>query len=311
MAGRNHRDRRRRRRRGRFGILYILLSLLLVLAALAVGCVAFFRVNHVVVTGNSRYSAQEIISASGVESGDNLFLINRSRTAWAVMRALPYVKKASVIPQLPDTVELRVTETAAVAAVEISGERWLIDDSGKLVEKGDASLRPELPQVLGLAHLTPTLGERLSADQTVPETELKLESLKSLLTALQKRGLTGEMSEFIDLRAANAIYFGYHGDLTVVAPMSGDFDRLALSLQATIETFRQRGEVVTGTLDLTYGDERARLLTERWTPEQYQEKGAVSDGTGDDPAAGDPAEPGTSGDPGGGDPGASPSPAAG
>ena len=79
MARRKNRDRHRRRG-GRFGGLYKLLSLLVILLAIGAGCVAFFRVNEVVVVGNSRYTAQEIAAASGVEKGDNLFLINRPQT---------------------------------------------------------------------------------------------------------------------------------------------------------------------------------------------------------------------------------------
>ena len=80
MAARKDRNRRRRRR-GRFGFLYKLLSFLIIFAAILAGCVAFFRVNQVAVTGNSRYSDQEVIAASGVELGDNLFLVNRPQTA--------------------------------------------------------------------------------------------------------------------------------------------------------------------------------------------------------------------------------------
>ena len=94
MAARKDRNRRRRRRRGRFGFLYKLLSFLIIFAAILAGCVAFFRVNQVVVSGNSRYSAQEVIAASGVELGDNLFLVNRPQTAQSILRALPYVENA-------------------------------------------------------------------------------------------------------------------------------------------------------------------------------------------------------------------------
>ena len=76
MAARRNR-RRRRRDRGRFGVLYKLLSILLIFAAILVGCIIFFRVNTMVVTGNSRYTQEEIIAAAGVEPGDNLFTLNK------------------------------------------------------------------------------------------------------------------------------------------------------------------------------------------------------------------------------------------
>ena len=96
--------------------------------------------------------------------------------------------------------------------------------------------------------------------------QLRLEGLQKLLTALDSRGMAGNVTEFIDLSAANVIRFGYGEELTVAVPMEGDFALRVYSLQQTLETFAQQGETVTGTLELTYGDTQARLLTERWLP---------------------------------------------
>ncbi len=269
MAARKRRNGQRRRR-GRFGGLYKLLSFLIIFTAILIGCVAFFRVNEIKVIGNSRYSAQEIIAASGVEIGDNLFLVNRPQTANSIMKRLPYVEAATPVHVLPDTVELRITESTAVAAVEAEGSWWLMNAGGKLLEQGDRALSNGHPVVLGFAPEAPAVGVRMAA---AIEEQSRLDGLKGLLTALDSRGMAENVTQFIDLTAANVIRFDYGEDLTVVVPMSGDFDRRVFSLQRVLETFRQRGERVTGTLDLTYGDERARLLTERWLPEGYRMRG--------------------------------------
>ncbi|MCI8651060.1 MAG: FtsQ-type POTRA domain-containing protein [Oscillospiraceae bacterium] len=262
MAARKNRNRHRRRR-GRFGFLYKLLSFLIIFAAILVGCVAFFRVNQVEVMGNSRYSAQQIIDASGVELGDNLFLVNRPQTALNITRELPYVEKVAPVHRPPDTVELHITETFAAAAIQIEDSWWLINASGKLLEQGGESLVGDLPVVQGLHPVDPILGGRLTVEL---EEQIKLEGLQQLLTALAQREMLGQITEFVDLTAANAIYFGCGGDLTVVVPMSGNFELRVFSLQRVLESFSQRGEDISGTLDLTYGDDQARLLTERWLP---------------------------------------------
>ena len=263
MARRNRRTGQRRRR-GRFGILYKLLSFLVIFTALLVGCVVFFRVNEVTVTGNSRYTVQEIIDASGVELGDNLLLVNKPQTARNINRVLPYVETVSPIRRLPDTLELRITETVAVARLETGDGWWLINSGGKLVELG-AQAGEGLPQVFGLTPITPTLGARLTVEMAE---QVKLEGLRSLLSALEKRGMLGGVTSFIDLSASNLIRFNYGDDLTVVVPMSGDFDRRARSLERVLETYQEQGEQVVGTLDLTYGDNEARVRsTERWIPE--------------------------------------------
>ena len=84
-------NRRRRRRRGRFSGLYKLLSALLILGALVAGCLVFFRVDEVLISGNQRYTAEEIILASGVEQGENLFALNKNEIAGKILRGLPSV----------------------------------------------------------------------------------------------------------------------------------------------------------------------------------------------------------------------------
>ena len=59
MAARRNR-RGRRRNRGRFSALYKLLSVLIIFAAILMGCVVFFRVNTVEITGDSPYTEEEI-----------------------------------------------------------------------------------------------------------------------------------------------------------------------------------------------------------------------------------------------------------
>lgn len=289
MAARKTRNRHRPRR-GRFGFLYKLLSFLIILAAILVGCVAFFRVNQITVEGNSRYSAQEIIGASGVELGENLLLISKPQTAGSIQKQLPYVQNVFVIRHPPDGLTLRITESAAAAVIRVEDTWWLMDARGKLLDWGDESIKGALPVVSGLHPVEPGLGDWLTVET---EERLKLESLEGLLTALAGRGMVGNVTGFVDLNAANTIYFGFGDNLTVAVPMTGDFDRWAFQLQRVLETFQQRGESVTGTLDMTYGDEQARLLTERWLPGQNEEGGEAGDdgaGTADGADDGQPRD---------------------
>ena len=93
MAQERRHKSRSRRRRGRFGFFYKLLSVLLVAAALTTACVVFFRVNNITVIGNSRYTVQEVIEASGIQQGDNLITLSPSRVA------------ARIRPQRPSRME--------------------------------------------------------------------------------------------------------------------------------------------------------------------------------------------------------------
>ena len=75
MARRRHSNRRRRR--GNFGFLYKLLSVLVICGAVVTALTLFFRVDTIRVTGTERYTEDEVIGASGIQLGDNLFLLNK------------------------------------------------------------------------------------------------------------------------------------------------------------------------------------------------------------------------------------------
>lgn len=287
MAGRSRKNRQRRRR-GRFGILYKLLSFLLIFSALLAGSVIFFRVNEVTVVGNSRYTAEQIIAASGVELGDNLFLINKPQTARAITKGLPYVEKVSPVKVLPDRLELRITESVAVAYWRDEDGYWLVNAATKVVERTDDSTKIEgLPQMMGLTTVHPVLGAPLTAEL---EEQLRLDGLKELLAALDARGMAGEVTEFLDMSNSNTLYFGYGTNLTVAVPVSGNFERLAHSLEGVLTTCAEQGVLVSGTLDLTYGDKTAHLLTDRWLPEALSpaESAPIEE---TEPVEGDGAEP--------------------
>ena len=83
-----NRSTNRRRRRGRFSFLCILLIAGAVVAALTV----FFKVQSITVSGNARYTSEEVVAASGIEIEDNLFLLNKYSAAQAIFEKLPYVE---------------------------------------------------------------------------------------------------------------------------------------------------------------------------------------------------------------------------
>ena len=246
MAARRN-NRGRRRNRGRFGFLYVLLSFLLIVAALVAGSVVFFRADRITVLGQQRYTAEEIISAAQVDTGDNLFRISASRTARKIMTALPYIRSASVSPAFPNELVITVTESRAAASIQGDGGWFLLDARGKLVELGDELLRSKAAPVTGLTPLTPTVGTLLAV---AGEEQTKLDALTGLLTALEEHELLSELTS-VDLSASNTVCFGFAGRFTVKMPLSCDFDYKARALEYVIS---QLEENETGLIDLTRSD---------------------------------------------------------
>ena len=111
-------NRRRRRGRGRLGPLFKLLCVLAVIVALTMGATVFFQVETVVVSGNSRYTEEEVVRATGIQVGDNLYRMNKNQIADKVLRELPYTRDLRIRRSLPSTIIITMTEWEAVARVK-------------------------------------------------------------------------------------------------------------------------------------------------------------------------------------------------
>ena len=115
MARRRHSNRRHR---GGFSVLYKLLSILIICTAIIVALTLFFRVDTIVVSGQERYTSQEIQDATGIAQGDNLFLLNKYDVAQNIVKALPYVEEIRISRKLPDTLLIEVRECGTLKMLE-------------------------------------------------------------------------------------------------------------------------------------------------------------------------------------------------
>lgn len=203
------RHKTKRRSRGRFPGLYKAVSAVLIIAAVVAACAVFFRVGKVQVIGNHRYTAQEIIDVTGIENGDNLFLLDRAKLAREIQNRLPYVQTVSIRRALPDGVVITVTEGEAVAAIAHEGRWWLMDSAGKLLEA--AASPGDHATVTGLSPLAPAAGTNLATDQ---EQRPRLTQLRELLEALDKNRLLDKLDS-VDLSEDYRITFVYDGRFTV------------------------------------------------------------------------------------------------
>ena len=267
-------NRRRRRGRGRLGPLFKLLCVLAVIVALTMGATVFFQVETVVVSGNSRYTEEEVVRATGIQVGDNLYRMNKNQIADKVLRELPYTRDLRIRRSLPSTIIITMTEWEAVARVkappagtqvsaaaaesapegdgsgqenppEVASEDWLISVGGKLLEPAPAD--GSAIEVSGVTPLMPRAGTMLALPQ---EEQPKYDALLALLAALEERGMMGAV-ESIRLESTQVV-MGYLGRFQVKMPLNSDFDYKLRALEAAVaETEKTLGDQTSGTFDLT------------------------------------------------------------
>ncbi|MFQ9053385.1 MAG: cell division protein FtsQ/DivIB [Oscillospiraceae bacterium] len=122
---RRHR-RSRRKRQGNFAFLYRLLTFVMICGAIVAALSLFFKADQIFVTGASRYSQQQVLQASGIRQGRNLFLLNKHQAAAAITDQLPYVESVRIRRQLPNALRIEITECTHPLALEQDGALWLL-----------------------------------------------------------------------------------------------------------------------------------------------------------------------------------------
>lgn len=222
------------------------LSFLLVCVAIVFGMGVFFRVQTIEVQGAASYSDEEVIEASGIDIGDNLFFINRFSASSRIFSRLPFVEEASIERSFPKTVIITVEESFALAYVDWENQSWMMTGNCKMLGTASWEQLEGLIHVVNVTPLPPTVGEPMTVD---PQESLKLTYLQDLLHEMQRADMTGDVTQ-VDMRNAADPTFEYLGRFTV---KMGPNDNTEYKLRMLLSAVAQMEPDVGGTIDLSEG----------------------------------------------------------
>jgi len=239
------------RKRKKRSALYAPLCFLLVVAALVFGLSVFFRIGNIEVTGNSIYTAEEIVEASGIETGDNLFFVNRFAAVSRIYAKLPYVENAVVSLKMPNRLIIEISESSAVAWVTAEDGYWAIDRSCKLLSRVNADEIGGLIRIEGLKPIAPEVGEEIAAGESESP---KVTYLAAILRQITELGLTGSVT-YVDVSNVASPQFDYLGRFQVKL---GTNENVEYKFQCLLSAVDALAEGDRGTLDLSI-DKQAHL----------------------------------------------------
>ncbi len=201
-----HRKQRKRRQR-----LVLVLLLLFVLASAAVITSAvFFKIAAVHVTGDTgRYSSDQLISASGIVNGNNMFSFKSGAIENTIESAFPYLENVKVRRKLPSVVEISVQPAQPARAYRGEDNRYtLVSASGKVLETGAA--KPEnVLEIAGLPLQNVSAGQYLDS-AAFPD----LDTLSQIVDALAQWGIEGTQN--IDISDKFNIRIKYNEKVSII-----------------------------------------------------------------------------------------------
>ena len=185
--------------------LYRPLTFFLIIVAIIFTMSVFFKVEKIEVSGNSKYTEEEIISASGIHTGDNLFFINRIGAGSRVVVKLPYIDSVKITRSLPNSVTITVEESKAAACIASGDELWSISSTGKYLSKLSDKDAELLPQVKGISVSGAQVGEQMTVSN---DDKPKLDYLLDILYQVQARSLVEKVAN-INVTDVNDASFEY------------------------------------------------------------------------------------------------------
>ena len=224
------------------------LTFFLVIVALIFIMSIFFKVSRIEVTGNSIYTAEEVIKASGITEGDNLFFINGIAAGTRVAVKLPYVDSVQIKRGLPNLVVIEITESKAVGCVTVGDELWSVSSSGKFLSSITQADSEHIAVISGVSVSEAATGEHIKA---ASGEENKLAYLTDILYQIQARGLVGTVTA-IDMSNAADPTFEYDGRFLVkLGAMDGNTEYKFGKLLSAVSQLTADDA---GTLDVSSGD---------------------------------------------------------
>lgn len=236
-----------------------------VVLAVFFGLSLFFKVSAggINVSGNDRYSAQSVVDAAGIRTGDSLLALNKPQISSRIITKLPYVSSVRVGIKLPGTVNIMIEELDVVYTIsEPDGTSWIMNSDGKLIEKTDAAAASEHTKVLGVTLDLPVAGQQAVAKEaepagTLPEGETqpvtisaaqRLQTALTILQYLEQNDVMGEVVS-VDVTDMGSLKLQY-GDRFAIT--LGDATDLSYKIEMAIQAVGQLAEHDRGNLDVSF-----------------------------------------------------------
>lgn len=272
------RDRAKKRRR-RLMMFYAFVFLMVIAAAVALSLTVLFKIDTIEVSGSTRYSAQEIINASGIEKGTNLFLTNTSQAGAAVEKKLPYIGTVTVSRVLPAKISITVHSAEISGAVAYNGGYVLVSSEGKVLEQVN-TLPNNCQAVIGLELSSAPLGGKI-----VCKNEATKAIYEELVSVLEKNKL--DKITKIDISNTYRILVEYDKRITMNLGLASSID-YKIRFAKSIFDSKKIADNEKGILNLSVAEQDNKVY---FDPDETISSSASSSGAG---SAGPSSSSGTS-----------------
>jgi cell division protein FtsQ len=221
--------RRKQWKRSRRRHSYIFLLFILAIVGAVIAFRTFITISEIRVTGESRYSDEELLLSSGLSIGDHLYDFDPDLVAEDILNGHIYLESVDVKRVFPTSVEIIVSPVMETGVIKGETGYSIISTGGKVLQTGVLYPPSELPIITGLP---------LSVDQSdaemVNQLNKRLETLSALNAAMTSAKFTGVTS--IDLNDMLSIQLVYQDRIRIILGDNTDLEQKISFAGGALET---------------------------------------------------------------------------
>lgn len=243
-------------------LLLRLITIVAVVLAITFGISIFFKVEVITVSGAEKYSEWMIREASGIQEGENLLTFGKAKACGQIKAQLPYVNTVRIGIELPNRVNIEITEHDVVYAIrETNGAWWLMTSDGKIVEQVNSAEADNYTQLLGITLKKPGAGKQAVAVDPEPEIDAdgnelpitvlgsdRLAAMTNILQCMEKYSIIGEVTS-VNVADIGKLEIWYGQQYQVEL---GDTTRLDEKIYMMKETVKALPDYESGVIDVSF-----------------------------------------------------------
>lgn len=228
----------KRQRKFKSGLLSGIIVLVVLIIGVTLSLTVLFKCEGVEVIGTTRYSSQDIINASNLKYGENIFLADKGDAKKRIEEKYPYIETAEIGFTIPNTITIKVTEATPEYYIQDSTKFFITSKESKLLEEV-TKRELDIPSIIGCKLKNPKVGEIAQV-----EDDRVITVLNEVANSMEINSVIGIKE--IDLTDMSNIELNYEDRITIVIGMPEHIDykmRTAMTIISTKLTDSDKGRL--------------------------------------------------------------------
>ncbi len=218
-------ERQKKIRKRRLRVFFAVFTVMLLCIGVLLSLTVFFPIEKITASGSVIYTEEQLLKASGVNLGDNLFLVSVNQITERLKEKLPYVESVKLKRELPNTLKITVADAEEFACYSLKDEYFIVSESGWVLSR--SAYEPENLFTVYGADVKCSVGSCMEIGE-----KMHTELVNSISAASKSAGVT---LNAIDLTSRTEIILKADGRFQVNLGTTNDIEDKIKHLAAMIE----------------------------------------------------------------------------